>query len=245
MNTPLSDEMQALLAYANETTEVADSTLGDAVKTLCDGYGQGGGEELPTFYDWVKPAESNSTYVYIDTGIPAPPEDSLVTIILAFDSLGKNSLKMFGTTASSGYSSSEGCIGTYTPATLQFQHASGGYLANLNESAIPHVGVITYKVQSSDSAVVSCDGNTASRPFSNSNPLGEGNFSLFGWYVSAWGRMGGDVSKCYGLQIFINSNLVFNGKPAQDENGAGMYDFVTKTMLYNAGSNGSLVVGND
>lgn len=43
MNTPLSDEMQALLAYANETTEGADSTLGDAVKTLCDGYMQGGG----------------------------------------------------------------------------------------------------------------------------------------------------------------------------------------------------------
>lgn len=47
MNTPLSDEMMALLNYANETTEGADSNLGDAVKTLCDGYMQGGGGEDP------------------------------------------------------------------------------------------------------------------------------------------------------------------------------------------------------
>lgn len=42
MATPLSDEIRALIAYANETTEADDTKLGDCVKTLCDGYGQGG-----------------------------------------------------------------------------------------------------------------------------------------------------------------------------------------------------------
>lgn len=39
----LFDRISALLNYANETTGKADTTLGDAVRTLADGYGQGGG----------------------------------------------------------------------------------------------------------------------------------------------------------------------------------------------------------
>lgn len=37
----LSSKIQALINYANETTEAGDTRLGDAVKTLCDGYGGG------------------------------------------------------------------------------------------------------------------------------------------------------------------------------------------------------------
>ena len=36
-------EIEALTAYANGVTGQSDTTIGDAVKTLCDGYGQGGG----------------------------------------------------------------------------------------------------------------------------------------------------------------------------------------------------------
>lgn len=37
--------LDALLTYANGVTGVADVSIGDAVKTLCDGFGQGGGTE--------------------------------------------------------------------------------------------------------------------------------------------------------------------------------------------------------
>lgn len=43
MPTPLTDAIQALTRYANETTGQSDTTLSDAVETLVNGYGQGGG----------------------------------------------------------------------------------------------------------------------------------------------------------------------------------------------------------
>ena len=42
--TPLTDAINALTTYANETTGASDATLSDAVATLVEGYGQGGGE---------------------------------------------------------------------------------------------------------------------------------------------------------------------------------------------------------
>lgn len=48
--TPLTDAIQALTTYANETTGASDTTLSAAVGTLVAGYGQGGGGDmLPTF----------------------------------------------------------------------------------------------------------------------------------------------------------------------------------------------------
>lgn len=41
--TPLTDAIQALTTYANETTGASDTTLSEAVATLVAGYGQGGG----------------------------------------------------------------------------------------------------------------------------------------------------------------------------------------------------------
>ena len=43
MPTPLTDAINALTRYANETTGASDTTLSDAVATLVEGYGQGGG----------------------------------------------------------------------------------------------------------------------------------------------------------------------------------------------------------
>jgi len=42
-NTPLTDAINALTTYANETTGASDTTLSDAVGTLIAGYGGGGG----------------------------------------------------------------------------------------------------------------------------------------------------------------------------------------------------------
>jgi hypothetical protein len=61
MSTPLTDSINALTAYANETTGASDTTLSDAVGRLCDGYGGGSelypvGTDLIAFYglrDWT------------------------------------------------------------------------------------------------------------------------------------------------------------------------------------------------
>lgn len=43
-NMPLTDGMNALIRYANETTGKSDATLSDAVESLVAGYGGGGGD---------------------------------------------------------------------------------------------------------------------------------------------------------------------------------------------------------
>lgn len=42
----LTDKINALTAYANEVTGESDTTLSEAVHTLADGYGQGGGDTI-------------------------------------------------------------------------------------------------------------------------------------------------------------------------------------------------------
>ncbi len=48
MSTPLTDAINALTTYANSVTGASDTNLTDAVHTLADGYGQGGGAENVT-----------------------------------------------------------------------------------------------------------------------------------------------------------------------------------------------------
>lgn len=44
----IRSKIQALITAANNTTGESDATLTDAVQTLVDGYGQGGGGSLPS-----------------------------------------------------------------------------------------------------------------------------------------------------------------------------------------------------
>lgn len=238
----LSSKIQALINYANETTGAGDTRLGDAVKTLCDGYGGGGGG--PTFYDYIMPTTNNNNGAYIDTGVATPADGADVRIVLAFDNLGKNSIKIFGSTLSTA-NSSEMCMDMYTATSVRFYTSVKGYLSTMGTSA-PHVCIARCNVQSTtEGSGLSADGNSASTPFGASTISAEGNFSLFGYYVNAWHRMGTDQFKCYGLQIYIDGKKVFHGIPASDSNGAGMYDAVSGTMKYNANTNGAFAVGND
>jgi hypothetical protein len=43
MSTPLTDAINALTTYANGVTGASDTNLSDAVRSLADGYGGGGG----------------------------------------------------------------------------------------------------------------------------------------------------------------------------------------------------------
>lgn len=49
-NMPLTDGINALITYANETTGASDTTLSDAVESLVAGYGGGGGDFLDPTY---------------------------------------------------------------------------------------------------------------------------------------------------------------------------------------------------
>ncbi len=69
MPTPLTDAIQALTRYANETTGASDTTLSDAVATLVEGYGQGGGGGGSLFSGSFTPSENTST-VTISVGSP-------------------------------------------------------------------------------------------------------------------------------------------------------------------------------
>ena len=51
MTQPLTDAINALTRYANETTGADDQTLSEAVGTLVAGYGQGGGGDLVDFIE--------------------------------------------------------------------------------------------------------------------------------------------------------------------------------------------------
>lgn len=65
MAQPLTDAINALTRYANETTGADDPDLSSAVRTLCDGYG-GGGSVLPDGYTQLLYLKSYGTQ-YIDT----------------------------------------------------------------------------------------------------------------------------------------------------------------------------------
>lgn len=86
--TPLTDAINALTQYANETTGASDTTLSDAVGTLVAGYG-GGGVSLDDFVDGSEPtgAVTLSTATAIrkhifrdDTAITSVTGNSVLTI---------------------------------------------------------------------------------------------------------------------------------------------------------------------
>ena len=54
MSLELKSKLQSLLTAANNTTGESDATLTDAVQTLVDGYGQGGGSTQFTFDNTIK-----------------------------------------------------------------------------------------------------------------------------------------------------------------------------------------------
>jgi len=61
MPTPLTDAIEALTRYANETTGASDTTLSEAVNTLVEGYGQGGDP-----YELARQIANGTITEYID-----------------------------------------------------------------------------------------------------------------------------------------------------------------------------------
>lgn len=92
----IRSKIQSLITAANATTGESDTTLTDAVQTLIDGYGQGGGEviSLPSEYQRVEYiSKTNSSGAYINTGY-VPELNTDVYVKASID--GKRDQKFFG-----------------------------------------------------------------------------------------------------------------------------------------------------
>lgn len=73
MSQPLTDAINALTTYANEITGQSDTTLSDAVESLVDGYGGGGGFKYQDFSGGNIQAIIGDGASYINTGVVLNP----------------------------------------------------------------------------------------------------------------------------------------------------------------------------
>lgn len=81
MTQPLTDAINALTRYANETTGQSDTNLSDAVRTLCDGYGGGGGISFPLLHEFSVTIAEETTSFSISFPEPLTYEPFMVAFI--------------------------------------------------------------------------------------------------------------------------------------------------------------------
>lgn len=122
------DGLDALLNYANGVTGQDDANIGDAVKTLCDGFGQGGtGDSFPWYVNEVfEPTEDVRKLSY------SLPENAfhITAIILAERKapLGKAGLLVLarrsGATPFSSIQRADGTIGTEGSGSITFANSN-------------------------------------------------------------------------------------------------------------------------
>ena len=77
--TPLTDAIQALTTYANETTGASDTTLSAAVGSLVAGYG-GGGIDTDPIKIVTLSAEKSLSDILTDTPIPLKYTDEICVV---------------------------------------------------------------------------------------------------------------------------------------------------------------------
>lgn len=102
MSTPLTDAINALTTYANGVTGASDTNLSDAVHTLADGYGQGGGAETVTLTinddggvvaNLYEPASASWTDFEYDedylhrSGILTIPQNSMFVVLIIMNNV--------------------------------------------------------------------------------------------------------------------------------------------------------------
>lgn len=144
--TPLTDAINALTTYANEVTGQSDTTLSDAVESLVDGYGGGGGGL--SFADYCNGLVDGTLETIVDNSITKfPPSTRLFNSQTSLKSVSFNALTSFEGTdymfrncsnlesasfpvlAKLGQSSSyfEGCSKL---TSIDFKNANSGYIGS-------------------------------------------------------------------------------------------------------------------
>ena len=129
MSSPLTDKINALTAYANEVTGESDTTLSEAVHTLADGYGQGGGGTYPYLvsYERIEVTEdltSMTVSTFKNTYLPDLNSTPYPTVMYLIEN----------TYTDSQYSAQ---------AAIRLSSLSGSYAAGTSRLFVRSSGVVT------------------------------------------------------------------------------------------------------
>lgn len=130
----LTPKIEALTAYANEITGKSDTTLSDAVASLADGYGQGGGSTYPYLvsYERIEVTEdltSMTTNTFLSTYLPDLNSAPYPTILYLIENTYTNS--QYSAQAAIRLSS---LSGSYSRGTSRFFVRSNGKVDPGNNS---------------------------------------------------------------------------------------------------------------
>lgn len=240
-NTPLAFQLASLIAYANETTGAGDTLLGDAVKTLVEGYGQG---DL-VFYD--KLVSDGIAYINLNV---TPSVDA--KYLVEFDRRPDGNGYIFGNTTDDFWNK------FYLKQDLwlcPFIGPGGAY--HLDSGVGTTGGKRICVVFNSGAArivnitdIVNTTGNienTITVAYGGSKDSMGQPMHLFGVYRSDnKTNIGNVVQSIYHYSIIGNDGeAVMDLRPCTYHGEAGMWDVVTSTFFGNANSIGAFSVAND
>lgn len=233
--TPLTDAINALTQYANETTGASDTTLSDAVGTLVAGYGGGGGSVLPAGYTQLLYLESTGTQ-YIDTGLYTTATDSY-TILVERTTGNGSSVNVFGNNVTNCASFIQLASGG---TNVYWQYGSIGYHTIAGTSRLA-TSMFLYRFGAesldeynySNDEFVPIDTQTGTSVTENSNV----HNILFGRSTSS------NLRQLSAMRIFRfiakrNGTKIRDMYPAMRDSDKvlGMYDTVNNVFYTNAGS---------
>lgn len=222
----LSSKLIALIAYANSITHKADATIGDAVRSLVEGYG---GVKGYTFHSFLQ-SDGNA---YIDTNFLVKRRDykfvidyqlrdyQTIDVLLSTTATGNDGLRLVF--------SSNAIYHNYCDKNRIQTNNTSLYLYNKNRNVVEYSVDGIYK---NGVKIVSTTNGT----YWTDSTLKIFHEHFYNYSTKAY---------LYGFKILQNSTVIMNLIPAsRDSDGVcGMYDLVTDTFLTNANTEGKFTVG--
>lgn len=231
--TPLTDAINALTTYANEITGQSDTTLSDAVESLVDGYGGGGGGL--SFADYCDGLVNGTLETIVDNSITKfPPNTRLF--------YGQTSLKSVSFNALTSFEGSDYMFRNCS----NLESASFPVLAKLGQSSSYFEGC---------SKLTSIDFKTANNGYIGSNMFKNCSLLAFADLGAPSVRInGGAFNGCSSLKTVVirkdNSVLPLNNIDAFsnspfDSGGTGGTLYVPQSLIssYQSASNWSTILG--
>lgn len=222
----LPSQLTALIAYANGITGKVDATIGDAIRSLVEGYGGGG--RLPSEYQEVEYIESTGTQ-YIDVGVKLNGLDS---VSVKYQIIDGTTLGIFGardTSSSSSYTL------TFSNNIASIGYYSKTYQTNVLADNDWHYFELTGGKSSFDGIVVQT--NT---PHNFSTPRNCYIFAIYGYQNKVY--TGGSVRI---KEFTINESLKLISCYRRSDHKPGMYDLVSGNFLVNKDNGEDFIVGPD
>lgn len=218
-------KLSALLAYSNGVTGAGDVRLGDAIRTLCEGYG--GGETDIVFYDRL--IGDGKAYIQTDF-IPAIGDD--ITFELKVMT-GLNYLPRIVGSGSGTYQLN--ITGSYFRYFTD-SSVSSAFSLNVNYQLhfLPDGTLEKKNLATGQSAIVTGLVDKVKGPT---------NGVLYLFRNATQGASGSMEFR--NVLIKRNDAVVLDLRPCTYEGTPGMWDMVSNTFLGNAGTTGSFTVAND